>query len=48
MACEILVPWPEIEPMGPELEAESLNHWTAGEVPKIQHFITKTSKHSQF
>ena len=28
MACEILVPQPEIEPMPPTVEAQSLNHWT--------------------
>ena len=32
IACGILVPWPRIEPMSPALEAQSLNHWTAGEV----------------
>ena len=33
-ACGILVPRPEIEPEPPELEARSLNHWTAKEVPR--------------
>ena len=28
-AYGILVPWPEIEPTPPALEAQSLNHWTA-------------------
>ena len=32
-AYGILVPWPEIEPTPPALEAQSLNHWTAREVP---------------
>ena len=32
-ACGILVPPPRIEPMPPVLEAWSLNHWTAREVP---------------
>ena len=32
-ACGILVPCPGIEPMLPELEAWSLNHWTTREVP---------------
>ena len=32
-ACGILVPWPEIEPVPPTLEAWSLNHWTTREVP---------------
>ena len=34
-ACGILVPWPEIEPIPPALEAQSLNHWTAREVPNL-------------
>ena len=29
----ILAPRPRTEPVPPALEAESLNHWTAGEVP---------------
>ena len=33
MAWEILVPWPGTEPTSPALEAQSLNHWTTGEVP---------------
>ena len=32
-ACGILVPQPGIEPGPPALEAWSLNHWTAREVP---------------
>ena len=32
-ACGIFVPQPGIEPMSPALEAQSLNHWTAREVP---------------
>ena len=28
-ACGILVPWPEMEPMPPAVEARSLNHWTS-------------------
>ena len=31
--CRILGPWPGIEPMPPAVEAQSLNHWTAREVP---------------
>ena len=31
--CGILVPWPEIEPMTPAVEVQSLNHWTTKEVP---------------
>ena len=33
IACRILVPQAEIEPACPALEAQSLNHWTAKEVP---------------
>ena len=29
----ILVPWPRIGPVSPAVEAQSLNHWTAREVP---------------
>ena len=32
MACGILVPQPEVEPVPPAVEAQSLNHWTAREV----------------
>ena len=31
-ACGILVPQPGIEPMSPEVEAWSLNHWTTRDV----------------
>ena len=34
-ACRILVPWPEIEPILPAVEAWSLNYWTAREFPVI-------------
>ena len=34
-ACGILVPWPGIKPMPPAVEARSLNHWTAREVPVV-------------
>ena len=33
MLCGILVPWPGVMLMPPALEAWSLNHWTAREVP---------------
>ena len=36
--CGILVPQPEIEPAPPAVEAQSLNHWTAKEVPANMHF----------
>ena len=32
-ACGIFVPQPGIEPLTPAVEAQSLNHWTAREVP---------------
>ena len=32
-ACRILLPWPGIEPAPPAVEAQSLNHWKAREVP---------------
>ena len=32
--CRILVPQSVIKPMRPALAAQSLNHWTAREVPK--------------
>ena len=35
LACEILVLPPSIQPAPPALEAGSLNHWTATEVPKL-------------
>ena len=38
-ACGILVPWPGIKPVPPALEAQSLNHWTAREVPLSNIFI---------
>ena len=34
----VLVPQPGIEPTPPVVEEQSLNHWTAGEVPEI-HFL---------
>ena len=40
MICGILVPPPGIEPTNPALEAWSLNHWTAGEIPGAP-FITR-------
>ena len=38
MACEILAPWPGIEPMPPEVKALNFNHWTTREVP-IKAFL---------
>ena len=37
-ACGILVPQPGIERALPDLEAQSLNHWTAREVP-VPHVL---------
>ena len=37
-ACGILVLQPGIEPMPPEMEAWSLSHWTAREVPVNMYF----------
>ena len=31
-ACETFVPWPEMEPMFPALEAWSLNPWVTREI----------------
>ena len=33
VACKILVPLPGIKPMLPALGAQSLDHWTAREIP---------------
>ena len=38
MARGILVPQPGIEPLSPAVEAQSLNHWTAKEVPRFYLF----------
>ena len=38
VACGILVPRPEIERVPPAVEARSLNHWTAREVPSFLFF----------
>ena len=32
MECGILIPWSGIKPAPPAMEAQSLNHGTAGEV----------------
>ena len=36
VACGILVPRPGIKPAPPALETQSLNHWTARDVPLAQ------------
>ena len=38
-ACGILVPQPGIKPTPPAVEARSLNHWTAREVPGISSLM---------
>ena len=40
-ACGILVPRPGIEPTPPALEAQSLNHWTAREVPEMKNNLRR-------
>ena len=40
-ACGILVPHPGIEPTPPAVEVQSLNRWTAREVPQVS--ISKTN-----
>ena len=39
VACGILVPQPRIEPATPEVEVQSVNHWTAREVPLLHFFL---------
>ena len=49
MACEILVSQPVIKPLSPALGAQSLNHWTAREVPEHSlNFKSKTTPSSRF
>ena len=36
---EILVPWPEIEPMASKVKAWGPNHWTTREVPGSTFYI---------
>ena len=43
IACGILVPQPGIEPLSPELEAWSLNHWALREVPLPRYFYGSLS-----
>ena len=37
-ACEILVPWPGIEPSPPAVAGQSLNHWITREAPRTLVF----------
>ena len=41
VACEILVPPPGMEPTSLVLEAQSLNHWTAREIPRQNAIFKK-------
>ena len=43
VACGILFPRPGIEPVPPAVEAQSLNHWTTREVPKMPSTCTPLS-----
>ena len=38
-ACGVLVSWSGIEPMTPEVEAGSLNHWATGKVPMPEMYL---------
>ena len=42
--CGILVPWSEMKPVPLAVETQSLNHWTAREVP--QHPLLKPNSYS--
>ena len=39
VAYGLLVPWPVIKPETPAVEAQSLNHWTTREVPRLHTFF---------
>ena len=39
-ACRIVIPLPGIKHVPPAAEAQSLNHWTAREVPEIFQFLS--------
>ena len=44
--AKILAPQPEIKPMPPAVEAQSLNHWTIREVPQngvFEHVVGQNS-----
>lgn len=43
MACAILIPQLEIEPMPPTVEAQSPHHWTTREVPSLENLFVKTT-----
>ena len=48
MACGILVPRPDMETVPPAVEAQSLNQWTAREVPGICFFLPSFFPFSHF
>ena len=49
VACGILVPRPGIKPTPPTVEAWSLNHWTAREVPMyVLYYVWECSFYTQF
>ena len=45
-ACRILIPRLGIEPSPPALEAWSLNHWTAREIPQLVLLEAEACLHS--
>ena len=45
LACGILVPRPDIEPMSPALEAWTLNHWTTREVTMVYFRVHSSVVH---
>ena len=47
MACRILVPDQSSNPCTPAVEAQSLNHWTAREVPGVPYSIWEILGFSQ-
>ena len=48
VACRILFPQPRIEPVPLAVEAQSPNHWTAREFPKIKDLKTRKLRLSKF
>ena len=47
-AYGILVPWPGIEPVTSAVEAQSLNLWTAREIPNFLIFCQSNDTKCQF
>ena len=48
MACGTLVSWPGITPTPPEMEVQSLNHWTSREVQEKFLKCLKWTIHNLF